>query len=122
MAIAIVGLAYPDSVTTVRRSYFSTPGRFYAAGTLRLSMGLVLILAASVARWPNMLRLFGAMMCLQALSAVIMGAEHARVILEWESLHTALLRVGAIVALMTGGLMAFAVTTRSAGGQMKATP
>jgi hypothetical protein len=97
----------------LRRSYFATPGRIYAAGALRIAMGLVLILAAPVARWPMMLRVFGAMMCLQGLSAALMGAEHARVILEWEAVHTTLLRLGAIVALVTGVLMALAVTTRS---------
>ncbi|MFL5618063.1 MAG: hypothetical protein ACJ79A_06690 [Gemmatimonadaceae bacterium] len=117
IAIGMVGIAYPDSVTTLRRSYFATPGRLYAAGALRLAMGLVLILAASVARWPRMLRVFGALMCLQALSATLMGAERAREVLEWETMHTALLRVGAIIALASGGLIAFAVTRRRAGGR-----
>jgi hypothetical protein len=120
--VGIVGIAYPDSVTTLRRSYFATPGRLYAAGALRIAMGLVLILAAPVARWPLMLRVFGAMMCLQGLSAALMGAEHARVVLEWESARTALLRVGAIVALVTGSLIAFAVTKRSSDAQRRVAP
>jgi hypothetical protein len=85
-------------------------------------MGLVLVLAAPVARWPMLLRVFGAMMCLQGLSATLMGGEHARVILEWEAAHTALLRVGAIVALVTGTLMALAVTTRSSAAQGRVAP
>jgi hypothetical protein len=119
IAAGIVGIVYPDSVTTLRRSYFATPSRLYAAGAVRIGMGLVLILAASVARWPLMLRVFGVMMCLQGLSATLMGAEHARVILEWEAAHSALSRVGAIVALVTGVLMAVAVTTRAPDAQRK---
>jgi len=122
IAVGIVGIAYPDSMTTLRRSYFASPGRLYVAGTIRITMGLVLILAASDTRWPLMLRVFGVMMCLQGLSATLMGAEHARVILEWESVHTALLRVGAIVALVTGGLVAFAVTKRTSTAQRNAAP
>lgn len=122
IAAGVVGIAYPDSLTALRRSYFATPGRLYAAGALRLAMGLAVILAAPLARWPRMLRVFGALMCLQALSATVMGAERARVILEWETTHTALLRAGAIVALVTGGLIAFAVTKRSSATQMEVAP
>jgi hypothetical protein len=106
----------------LRRSYFATSGRIYAAGALRIAMGLVLILAAPVARWPMMLCVFGAMMCLQGLSAALMGAEHARVILEWEAVHTTLLRLGAIVALVTGVLMALAATTRSTDAPRNVAP
>jgi hypothetical protein len=52
---------------TLRRLYFATPGRFYAAGAVRVAMGLVLILAASGSRWPRILRALGAVMCLQAI-------------------------------------------------------
>jgi len=113
IAVGVVGLVHPDTLTALRRSYFATPGRLYVAGLVRLAMGLVLLLAAPAARRPIMLRLLGAMMCVQALSATVMGAERARVVLEWETTHTALLRVGAIVALVAGGLIAFAVTGRS---------
>jgi hypothetical protein len=112
IAIGVVGIAYPDALTTARRSYFATPARFYTAGVGRVTMGLVLILAASRSRWPLVLRLLGAMMCLQAISATVMGPERARAVLEWETLHATFLRLGAIVALITGGVMALAVTRR----------
>jgi hypothetical protein len=109
IAVGVAGLAYPESATTLRRWYFATPGRFYAAGAIRLAMGLVLIVAAAGSRWPRILLAMGVMMCLQALSGTSMGPERARVILEWEAMHTTLLRVGAVVALVTGGFMAVAV-------------
>lgn len=40
-------VATDNSVMTLRRLYFATPSRFYAAGAARVAMGLVLILAAS---------------------------------------------------------------------------
>ncbi len=50
-------------------------------------------------------------MCMQALAATVLGPDRARAILEWETMQgTALLRVGAAVALATGGFVAFAVT------------
>jgi hypothetical protein len=48
---------------------------------------------------------------MQGLAATLLGPDRARAILEWETMQgTALLRVGAAVALATGGFMAFAVT------------
>ena len=113
MAIGVVGIVHPDVLTTTRRLYFATPGRMYVAGAVRLAMGLVLILAAAGSRWPRILRALGALMCLQSLSATLMGPERARAILEWETMHPTLLRAGAVVALVSGAFIAFAVTTRS---------
>ena len=110
MAIGMVGLVQPDALTALRRSYFATPARVYVAGAVRLLMGVVLIAAASSSRWPRLLRVFGILMCLQALSATTMGPERARAVLEWETLHATLLRVGAVIALATGALRAAAVT------------
>ena len=109
--VGVMGLISPDSVTTVRRLYFATPVGIYAAGVVRLAMGLVVILGATTSRAPKTLRVLGALMCTQGLSAAILGPEHARTVLEWEAMRPALLRAGAIVALGSGLFMVFAVTT-----------
>ena len=59
-------------------------------------------------------------MCLQGLAATLMGPDHARAVMEWEAMQgTALLRVGAAVALVAGGFIVFAVTSRSPRGDSK---
>jgi len=108
--VGIVGLVSPDSVTTVRRLYFATPVGLYAAGAVRVAMGLVLILCAPTSRAPRTLRALGAVVCMQGLAGTFMGPDRARAILEWEAMHTALLRAGAAVALSSGAFVAFAVT------------
>ena len=111
--IGVVGIVSPDGGMTIRRLYFETPGRFYAAGAVRLAMGLVLILAALNSRWPWTLRVFGAAMCLQALVATVLGIERARAVMEWEGMQgSPLLRTGAVVALASGVLIAFAIAKR----------
>jgi len=112
VVLGIAGLVSPDSVTTVRRLYFATPVRLYAAGAVRVAMGLALILAATTSRAPRTVRALGAVMCLQGLAATVaFGPDRARAILEWETTQgTALLRAGAAVALATGVFLAFAVT------------
>src|SRR5579862_2395629 len=111
--LLIVGIVATDSAMTLRRMYFATPGRFYAAGAIRATMGLVLILAASNSGWPGTLRALGAVMCLQVLAANLFGLERARAIMEWEAMQgAAVLRGGAIVALASGCFIAFAVAKR----------
>ena len=109
--VGIVGLIDPDSVTTVRRLYFATPVGLYAAGAVRVAMGLVVFLCAPASRAPKTLRVLGAVMCMQALAATLLGPDRARGVLEWETIQgNALLRVGAAVALAIGCFLAFAVS------------
>ena len=111
LIVGIVGLVSPDSVMTVRRLYFSTPVGLYAAGAVRVAMGLVVILGAATSRTPKTLLTLGAVMCMQGLAATLFGPDRARAILEWETMHTALLRAGALVAVATGCFVVLAVTT-----------
>ncbi len=111
IVVGIGGLISPDRVTTVRRLYFATPARLYTAGVVRVAMGLAVMLSAAASRAPKTLRALGAVMCMQGLAATLMGPDHARAIMEWETMQgTALLRLGAAVALAAGGFLAFAVT------------
>ena len=118
IVVGIAGIVSPDSLTAVRRQYFATPVRLYAAGALRVAMGLVVILVAPNSRAPKTLRALGAVMCLQGLAATLLfGPDRARTILEWETMQgNALLRVGATVALAAGAFMAFAVSGRRPRG------
>jgi hypothetical protein len=111
VGIGVAGLVSPDRVTAARRQYFATPTGLYTAAAVRLAMGLMVILGATASRAPKTLRLLGALMCMQGLSATILGPEHARTVLEWETMRPALLRAGAIVALASGVFMVFALTT-----------
>jgi hypothetical protein len=111
IVVGIVGIAFPHGGMAFRRLYFATPGVFYPVVAVRSAMGLGLILAASNSSWPKVLRALGAAVCLQGLSATLLGLDHARAIMEWEGMQgSALLRAGAAVALASGGFILFAVT------------
>src|SRR5206468_7626502 len=56
IAVGIVGLVSPESVSTVRRLYFATPVGLYSAAAVRVGLGLVLILCARASRAPKTLR------------------------------------------------------------------
>jgi hypothetical protein len=111
VVIGVLGLVSPDGLTTARRLYFATPAGLLTAAAVRLGMGLVVICFAPHSRAPRTLRALGAVMCMQAISATLLGPERARQILEWEASHTALLRAGALVAIAAGGFLVFATTT-----------
>jgi hypothetical protein len=111
--VGIVGIAAPDLLTAIRRQYFATPIGLYSVSVLRAVMGIVVIVAASTSRAPKTLRVLGAVMCLQGLTATVAGPERARAILEWEVMQgSTVLRAGAAMALAVGGLLVFAVTGR----------
>ena len=59
IVVGRAGLVSPDSVTAVRRLYFATPVGLYAAGAVRVAMGLVVILCAPASRAPKTLRASG---------------------------------------------------------------
>ncbi len=108
--VGIAGIVSPDGGMAVRRLYFATPGLFYAVVAVRCAMGLGLVLAASNSRWPRVLRALGVVVCLQGISATLLGLDHARAIMEWEGMQGhALLRAGAAAALASGGFIVFAV-------------
>ena len=110
IGVGVGGLIWPERGTELRRLYLATPVRLYTAGAIRVAMGLVVILSATASRAPKTLRALGAAMCVQGLSATVMGPDHARAVMEWETMQgAALLRVGAAVALAAGGFLAFAV-------------
>jgi hypothetical protein len=114
IVIGIVGLVSPDSLTTVRRLYFAAPGGIYTAGAVRLAMGFVVILCASISRAPRTLRILGAVMCVQALTATLLGPDRARAVLEWEAVQSpTILRIGAAMALAAGAFVAFAISART---------
>ena len=109
IAIGIAGLVSTDAMIAAR-DYLGTAAGHYAGGAARLAMGLTLILFAPSARTPKTLRVLGAVMCLQGVAAVFSSVELARAVIELEKPHTALLRVGALIALASGGFIAFTVT------------
>jgi hypothetical protein len=110
MVVGLAGLITPDSLLTVGR-YMVTPGGLYVVAALRVGIGLVLMLAATNSRAPRTLRAFGIVAIVAGLATPLFGVERTRAVFEWEARQgTALIRVGAALALAIGGFIAFAVT------------
>jgi hypothetical protein len=113
IVMGVVGVFAPDKVMAMRREYLAIPRGVYTVGAIRVALGLLLILVAPASRMPKPMRVLGMLVCAQGLIQIIgmpfVGLDRARAILEWEAMHPALLRVGALVALATGGFIAYGV-------------
>lgn len=105
IGVGIVGLVSPDSLMAIRQQF--TAAELYAAIAVRVAMGLALILFAPASRAPKTLYALGAMSCMQGLAGLI-GLDRVRTLQDWEAANPALLRAGAMLALTTGGFLAFA--------------
>jgi len=116
IAIGLVGIVSPDTVMNLRREYVVTDFGMYVVAAVRLTLGVLSIRFAPASRAPKILRVFGMLVCLQALvqavAATFIPLDRARAILDWEGSHPGLLRVGAVIALAIGGFLVFAVTKR----------
>ena len=118
IVMGVVGVVAPDTVMAMRREYVATPRGIYTVGAIRVAMGLLWILVAPASRMPKSMRVLGGLVCAQGLIQVVgmpfLELDRARAILEWEAkMPPALLRVGALVALATGGFVAYAVLPRA---------
>jgi hypothetical protein len=118
IAVGVVGMIAPNSLTEVRRAYVVTSWGLYGMGAVRVLIGLLLILSASISRTPKTLRALGVLVCLEGLiqgvGSPFIGIDRTRAILEWEAAHTGLLRIGALLAVAAGGFVVFSLTHRPA--------
>jgi len=109
IVIGITGLVSSDTLVAARQHVVSTPAGHYATGAARIVMGLVLVLVAPASRSPKILRVLGAVVCVQGLAATLSSIGRARAVLEFEALHSAYLPIGAVLALVAGCFIAFAI-------------
>src|SRR4029453_8798959 len=109
MCVGVTGFFVPDTLIALRRYVVHALG-LYAVAALRLGIGLVLILVARISRASKTLRTVGALVFVAGLATPIFGVDRTRAVLDWEAAQgTGLIRIGAVLAFILGGLVAFAV-------------
>ena len=114
LAIGVAGVISPERLMTLRQQYMVTASAMSIVGALRISLGFLLMLVARDSRLPRAMRALGVLVCaqgsIQIIGAPFVGVERARTILEWEAMHSGLLRGGALIAVAVGGFIVYAVT------------
>jgi len=112
--IIIVGIAVfvsPELLTTIGR-YVITPAGLYAVGAVRVGIGVVLMMVASMSRTPRMLRALAIFVIAAGLATPLFGVDRARAILDWEAGQGDVLRrCAAVLMLAMGSGLAFTVAS-----------
>jgi hypothetical protein len=108
----VVGVVAPSALLRAGE-YFTTSMGLYAAAALRIAIGIVFILVAPTSRAPKVMRVLGAIVVGAGVITALVGVDRARAMLAWEIAQgTTLIRLGALLALVFGGLIVFAVSGR----------
>lgn len=91
-------------------SRLATPVGLYVAAGIRIGLAILLFSVAGRSRSPIALRIIGGFTFLAGLVTPLVGAERAREYVEWWSMRgTVILRFGAMIALLLGAFIAWAV-------------
>jgi hypothetical protein len=108
--IGLTGVIAPDCLIVLGR-HSVTPVGLCIVAALRVSIGLVLASVAPISRAPTTLRILGVIAVIAGVATLFLGAERAQALLEWWSGQGPLfIRLGAGIALVLGGFIAYALT------------
>jgi len=115
LLIALVGLTgviAPDCLITIGR-HAVTPLGLCIVAVLRIGLGLVLAWVAPISRAPTTLRILGVIAVIAGVATLYLKPERAQAILEWWSSQGPMfVRLGAGIAFLLGGSIAYALTPR----------
>jgi hypothetical protein len=114
VVIGLIGVIVPSALLRAA-DYATTPIGLYAAAAIRIGIGIVLMLVAPTTRTPKLIRVFGGIAVVAGVITAFVGVDRARAILVWETAQgTILIRLSALLALVFGSFIVFAVTSRRA--------
>jgi hypothetical protein len=106
-----ISLAAPDLRLSVERSLI-TPAGLYAIAALRITIGLVFVLAAPASRAPRTLRVLGLIVIIAGLMTPWFGVARARAVLDWLASAGPLpMRLDASVGMAIGGFLVYVFRT-----------
>lgn len=110
--IGILGIAAPTVLLDGMR-FAQTQVGLYVVAALRIVFGLVLIGAAAASRLPKTLRVLGVFMIVAGIITPFFGVERTRAIIDWWSAQgTTFMRTWAVLAVIFGLFIIYAVATR----------
>jgi hypothetical protein len=108
----VAGLVAPEQVMALQRDVL-TPVGLLAIASVRIAIGVLLIMVAPGSRAPRVLRALGGFLLLAGLATPLFGVERSRAIVDWEATQSlALRRTVATLIAVFGVLLAFAVSGR----------
>jgi hypothetical protein len=111
-AIGILGMTAPTVLLDGMRFAQTQVGLYFVAA-VRVAFGLVLIGAATASRLPKTLRVIGAFSIVAGIITPFFGVVRTRAIIDWWSAQgTTFLRGWAVLPVILGLFIIYAVATR----------
>lgn len=108
--LGILGIVRPGDLVGFVSLAWKSPSGLYLAIAVRLVLGIALIGAASGSRYPDALRILGALSILTAVLVPILGSERVRAFVEWwVGRPCGLIRAWAAFAVVFGVFLVHAV-------------
>lgn len=113
LILGVVGLLTPARLFAMVQ-FTTTPLGVYVAAGVRVAIGLILIGAAARSRFPNVLRVLGALALTGGLATLFVGTKGAQTLAEWVGRSPGLtpIRVFGIFALVVGSFIAYAISDK----------
>jgi hypothetical protein len=108
--LGILGIVRPGDLVRFVSVAWRSPSGLYLAIAVRLILGIVLIAAASSSRFPDALRILGALSIITAVLVPILGSERVRAFVEWwAGRPSGFIRAWATLAVAFGAFLVYAV-------------
>ena len=102
-----ISFAAPDLRLSLERLVI-TPAGLYAIASLRIAVGLMLVLAAPSSQTPRALRVLGLIVIIAGLTTPWFGVARARAVLNWlASAGPLVMRLDACVGMAMGGFLVY---------------
>ena len=115
-----LSFAVPDLRLALEGSVL-TPTGLYAIAVLRIAIGLVFVVGASVSRAPRTLRVLGLIVIIAGLSTPWFGVARSRAVLDWlADTGPWSLRFVAVVGMAIGWLIVYVFRTPVGGVRIDA--
>jgi hypothetical protein len=108
-ALGALGIASPSRLLGVVRYFQTSMGLYFAAG-IRVLLGVALLFAAPTSRAPGLIYILGVFIIVIGVVTPFFGLERFRRLLDWWSAQgSAFVRGWAVLALLFGLSLAYAV-------------
>ena len=109
--ITVMGLVFALSPTGMKQvlDFFAKGKRVYLIGILRILFGIIFLLAASLCKWTEVIRVLGILFIIAGSFIFILGIRKVKSVVEWWSKKPALtLRLLSLVPVILGVLIIYA--------------
>ena len=111
-ALGIAGFLVPSLPPQVGAAFLSLPA-LLVLGAGRVLIGMALILVAPRTRFPNGLRILGALVVVAGIATPLFGVERTREVVDWlSSQGEEFIRSMMIAPIALGAFLVYAVASR----------